>query len=160
MTPFRLFSSVGLLVWLAGGLQQGLANKISILGYAPNFVFLVAAILGLLLPSLNSLVCGCVLGIVLGAITGANMWQFVVATLLTSWLANLTIELRFQRNWAIAGLVTFITSLVSTFVLSLLTARGNFGEVLAATIISAVYNGVLALLVFVPIEKLVGIHND
>jgi rod shape-determining protein MreD len=147
-------------LWLFGGLQQGLSSKIGIAGGRPDFLIILAVFAGLILPRRGALIVGFTAGLIHGALVGANMWQYVATKLFAAWLASLLIEMRFQKNVAVAGLSIFITTLITNLLFMFLTSQPDIGGFIKATIISAVYNGVVALMVYLPIERTSGTTNN
>ena len=93
------------------------------------------------------------------AITGANMWQYVVTRLIVGWIGGSLIEMRFQRNLVIAALACFVATIIAGLVFLFLTSQPNILGSLRDTLISAMYNAVLAALVYVPVEKLSGVKT-
>jgi cell shape-determining protein MreD len=148
-----------LLLWICGGLQEGLSTRIQIGGGQPDFLLIAAVCGGLLLPGRGALIVGFIAGVIHGAIVGANQWQYILIKMLVAWAASLTIELRFQRNAAVAGLAVAVLTLVANILFMFLTSQADIAGFLKATIISAVYNGVVALLVYLPIERATGVTN-
>ena len=92
-----------------------------------------------------------------GAITGANMWQYVVTRLIVGWIGGSLIELRFQRNLVIAAMACFLATIFSGVLFLFLTSQPNILGSLRDTLISAMYNAVIAALVYPPVERLSGV---
>jgi cell shape-determining protein MreD len=146
-------------LWIFAGLQQGLAEKIGIAGGRPDFLIVAAVCAGLLLPLRGALIVGFLAGVIHGAIVGADQWQFILTKMIAAWLASITLEMRFQRNAVIACLDCFLATIITSVVFMFLTSQADIGGFLKATIIGAVYNGVVAFLAYLPVERTAGVTN-
>ena len=145
--------------WISGGLNEGLAKDISLLGAQPDFLLVATIVISMLSDMRGAAIAGFTGGFFQGAITGANMWQYVVTRLLVGWIGGSLIELRFQRNPMIAATACLIATIISGLVFLFLTSQPNIVGSLRDTLISAMYNAVLAALVYAPIEKLSGVKT-
>jgi uncharacterized membrane protein YeaQ/YmgE (transglycosylase-associated protein family) len=87
------------------------------------------------------------------------MWQYVVTRLIVGWIGGSLIEMRFQRNFLIAALACFVATLIAGLVFLFLTSQPNILGSLRDTLISAMYNAVLAALVYTPVERLSGVKT-
>lgn len=160
MNLTRLYGVSAVFIWICGGLQQGAAYKLSIFGAQPDYLLILACLLGMLSDTRSALILGFAAGIVEGAIVGTNMWQFAVTRMLAAWIGSFLVESRFQRNFGTAAVVTVACTLICGLVYMILALQSNIGAVLKATIITAVYNGVLALLAYVPLERATGAKSQ
>lgn len=160
MNNNRFFSMSALVIYLAGALNQGLASRMAIWGATPDFLIIAIAVLGLLHEMRFALVIGFAAGLIQGAVIGSLMWQFVVTRMLLGGLAGFLVEGRVQRNPLVTAIVTVVMTLIGGIFMMILAREGSIGEGLKATIISAVYNGVIALLVVIPVERLTGVPKQ
>lgn len=160
MSNARLYWIAALLLYLGGALNQGFSAKTSTVGYFPDALFVVLCILSVMGQMRFALIVGFTAGVIQGAITGNLMWQFVVTRLIIGFLGGFLIESRFQRNFAVVGLATFIFTIIAGLMMMIIGNQGSITDALKDTIISAVYNGVLALLVYVPVERLTGVSKQ
>ena len=160
MTPTRLNIVAALVIWLSAGLQQGLAFRLSVIGAQPNFIFVSACILGLLVTTRTALVIGFILGVAESAIVGSDMWQFALTRMFACWICAYLIESRFQRNGGVASLAALICTVVSGLIFLIIAPQPNIMGTVKATIITALYNAVLALLAYYPIEKAAGVNSQ
>ena len=145
--------------WICGGLNEGLAKDIAIFGAQPDFLLVATVVISMMSHMRGAAVAGFAGGFFQGAITGANMWQYVVTRLLIGWIGGSLIELRFQRNLVIAAMACFVATILSGLVFLFLTSQPNILGSLRDTLISAMYNAVLAALVYPPVEKLSGVKT-
>lgn len=160
MTNSRLYWVGGLLLFIAGSLNQGFASKTAAVGFAPDFLFVLLCMLSMMDRMRFALIVGFTAGVIQGAITGNLMWQFVISRMMIGFLGGYLIESRFQRNYAVVGLATFLFSLISGVLMMFIGGQGSIADALKDTLIVAVYNGVLALLVYIPVERITGVSKQ
>lgn len=160
MSKPRLIWVGVLAIWIAGGLQQGIADKVSLFGALPDYLLLAACLLGLLVEPPVALVMGFAAGLIQGAVVGQSMWQFVVTRMAAAWLCSFLAENRLQRNIGSAAIMAVICTIICNLVFMIIALQSNIGSYLKATIITAVYNGVLALLAYVPLERAAGVKSQ
>lgn len=159
MKNSRLIWTAILVFWIAGGLNEGIAKDLAIFDSAPDFLVVATICISMLGDLRIAATSGFVGGLFQGAIVGANLWQYIATRLIVGWVGGAMIEMRFQRNWMIASLGCLIASLISGLVFLFLTSQPNILGGLKDTIISALYNAVLAAVVFAPIERLSGVKT-
>ena len=160
MTQPRMVLVSVILIWLSAGLQQGLSYRMSILGAQPDFLFVSACILGLLLDMRSALIVGFAIGFVESAIVGSDMWQFILTRMLAAWMCAYLIESRFQRNGGMASAGSGAASLICGIVFMIIAPQPNIIRTLEATIITALYNAVLAIVAYYPIERAAGLKGQ
>ena len=149
-----------ILIWLSAGLQQGLSYRMSLFGAQPDFLFVSACILGLLVDMRSALIVGFAIGFVESAIVGSDMWQFILTRMAATWLCAYLIESRFQRNGGMASAGAGAASLICGIVFMIIAPQPNIGGTLKATIITALYNAVLAIVAYYPIERAAGLKGQ
>jgi len=147
-------------IWLCAGLQQGLSHRMSIFGAQPDFLIVFACIMGLMVEARSALILGAAIGFVESAVVGSDMWQFVLTRMLAAWLCAFLVESRFQRNFGVAAAAVLVCSLICGIVFMIIAPQPNIGGTLKATIITALYNAVLALLVYFPTERAAGLNGQ
>ena len=140
-------------IWISAGLQQGLSNRLSIFGAQPDFLLVTACILGLVTNCRLALVLGFFVGFAESAIVGSDMWQFILTRTAAAWICAFLVENRFQRNGGVASLATLVCSIICGIAYMIIAPQPNIGGTLKATIITALYNAVLDLLAYYPIER-------
>lgn len=141
--------------WLCGGCQVVAAGRFEILSVPPDFLIALTCVLGLMSNSRVGMILGAIAGILMGGITGANMWQYVLSRMLVGYSAGWIADQRFQTNPAVAGAASLIGTLVGQLVLMFIAPPAAILPFLTATIGSAIYNGVIGMVFCVIIEKLV-----
>lgn len=145
--------------WICGGLNEGVAKDIALFGAQPDFLIVATVVISMLTDLRGAALAGFTGGFFQGAITGANMWQYVVTRLIVGWIGGSLIEMRFQRNFLIAALACFVATVIAGLVFLFLTSQPNILGSLRDTLISAMYNAVLAALVYTPVERLSGVKT-
>jgi len=141
--------------WLCGGCQEAAAGRFEILNVAPDFLIALTCVLALMSNSRVGMILGAIAGMLMGGITGANMWQYVLSRMLVGFSAGWIADQRFQTNPAVAGVASFIGTLVGQLVMMFIAPPPAILPFLTATIGSAIYNGVIGMMFCVMIEKLV-----
>ncbi len=152
----RLIYVAIILIWLSAGLQQGLSYRMTILGAQPDFLFVSACVLGLLVDVRTALIIGFFIGFAQSAVVGSDMWQFILTRTAAAWVCAFLVESRFQRNAGVASAAVLATSMICGIVFMIIAPQPNIGGTLKATIITAMYNAVLAVLAYYPIERAAG----
>jgi cell shape-determining protein MreD len=153
MNQQRVVLSAVFFIWLSAGLQQGLANRLSLFGAQPDFLLVTACIFGLITNMRNALVIGLIIGFAESAIVGSDMWQFILTRMAAAWICAFLVENRFQRNGGVASLAALVSSLICGILFMIIAPQPNIGGTLKATLITALYNAVLALIAYYPIER-------
>lgn len=145
-----------LCLWLAGGCQQVVAPRLAVAGTPPDFLLVVLGCLSICGTRVSGAATGFAAGVIQGAISGAHMGQYgvsrTIAGFLTGWLNALELE----ANATVAFFAVLLTTLVSQLLLMFMappSASRIFGFLLA-TMGSAVYNGVLAIPLFVLLKRI------
>ena len=160
MNNSRVAIAAVLLIWLGASLFQGLAFRFSIFGAQPDFLLVFACLFGLFVDARAALIIGFAIGFVQSAIVGSDMWQFIVTRMLAAWLCAFLVENRFQRNVGVGSAATLACSLICGIVFMIIAPQPNIGGTLKATIITALYNAVLAVLAYYPIERAAGVKGQ
>ncbi len=160
MNKSRLISVTIILIWISAGLQQGLSNRMTIFGAQPDFLFVSACILGLLVDVRSALIIGFFIGFAESAIVGSDMWQFILTRMVAAWICAFLVESRFQRNSGVASAAALISTLICGIVFMIIAPQPNIGGTLKATIITALYNAVLAIVAYYPIECAAGVKGQ
>ena len=137
--------AAGLLFWVAAVLQQSLSPRLTIWGGAPEFLILVALCFALISRPAGGAICGFLSGVIAGGLTGATLTHFVVTRTVTgfgfSFLGQSGIEVTSRK----AGLIVAVGTLVTQILFMLVAPPSGIGLFLRATLVTAMYNGVLAI---------------
>lgn len=160
MNNQRVVLSAIFFIWISAGLQQGLGVRMSIFSAQPDFLLVTACLFGLMSNTRIALILGLVIGFAQSAIVGSDMWQFILTRMAAAWICAFLVENRFQRNAGVGALATLVCTIISGILLMILTAQPNIGGVLKATLMSAMYNAVLAIVAYYPIERAAGVKGQ
>ena len=131
------------------------ATSFSIFQVSPDFLVALTCVLGLMSSSRTGITLGFIAGLLMGSITGANMWQYVLSRILIGLAAGWISDQRFQTNPVAAGVVCSVGTLIGQIILMFVAPPPAILPYLTATIGTAIYNGVIGMLFCLVIEKLV-----
>lgn len=132
-----------------------MASVAEIFGQRPDFLLATMTPLCLLATSRGSVVIGFVAGVFQGGIAGANLAHYAISRTLASWGLALFRGLELDIGLGMAAVATALATLFSQLVLMLLAPPPALPPFLAATIGTAVYNGVIAMPIYALLRKLV-----
>lgn len=140
-------------LWIAAGLQQGVGAMATIFGVAPDYLVTAVCVLSLYGNSRSGMVLGFFAGLLTGSISGANLWQYVISRMLAGFATGSIPELRFKNNVAVAASSTVIGTLIAQFSLMFVAPPRLLGPFIGATIGSAMYNAVIAMLLSIVLNR-------
>jgi rod shape-determining protein MreD len=149
-TPLILTSIVGL--WIAVILQQSIAVRLSIFGARPDFLLLFIVPLSLLTSRPGGTLLGFFAGLLQGATTGVFMAQYVASRTIAGFMASWSRGFGMHVNWGVACVTTIILTIVARLIYMFLAAPPGVMRFLGDTIGSAMYNGVLAIPVYMLLQ--------
>jgi rod shape-determining protein MreD len=142
------------LIWLAAGLNMGVAGKIAILGGNPDFLLITMGTLGLFSSRLGGAWLGFFCGFVYGSLAGANLTQYIISRTIGGFAAGWLNDAGFQGSIGMAGLSAVIVTLISQLLLMFSAPPNDVASFLGDTIRMALYNGVLAMPFYVGLSKI------
>lgn len=160
MKERRFWLAAALTFWVAGGLQQGLAFRASIFGVEPDYLLVAAALVGFMGGFNAAIIGGFAAGLIHAALTGTDTWQFVGSKMLACLFCAFVIESRFQRNIGVGAATVAVATVIASLILMIVAPSHLMGSPIKATIIGAIYNGVIALAVYIPLERLTGTRGQ
>lgn len=140
-------------LWIAAGLQAGLAPYLTLLGAAPDFPLIVLSVLCLFASRTAATVLGFFTGLLYGALAGANLAHYVISRTITGFGAGWANAIGFEPNLWVSAAAAAIGTLVSQFLLLLLAPPASIPAYLGDTIGSAMVNGVLAMPVYALLNR-------
>lgn len=135
----------GVLLLVAAALQQSVAQSISIGPSSPDFFLVVLGALSPFLNRVGAATVGLVAGIVHGALIGASLAHYVVSRVIAGFALGWSNDLRLAPNVAVAMVSTVAGTVLAQLVHLFLAPPKDILGYLTATIVSAVYNGVLVI---------------
>ena len=141
------------LLWLAGGFQLSLSYPMSIWGASPDFLLVVVVVWSLFAERRNGAGIGFLAGTIQGAVAGGHLATYSVIRAIVGFLVGWLTGLEFEGNVVVAFIVTASATTVAQIAYLLLSPKGAILPFLLATIVSALYNGVLAMPLYALLKK-------
>jgi len=134
-------------------LQAGLAPYLTIAGVTPNFLLLVVLTVALTEGPVTGATSGFIAGLLFDLLGSGPVGPMALVLAATGYLAGLLHEQMFAEGWLLPLTVFFVAALASEVAYSALLIMLGEGEsfwmgLLTKCLPSAVYNTVLALLVY------------
>lgn len=140
--------------WLFTVLQMALSSRWAIGPAIPNFLLVLAAAWSPFLNRSQGALLGFAIGTLNGAVVGANLSQYVVSRTLTSFLAAWANDIRFAPSLPTLFATGFFSTVFANLAMMFLAPPPGIGAYLGATILSAVYNGVLVWPVYALLKRI------
>jgi hypothetical protein len=131
--------------WLSAVADQGLAPRIQMFGASPSFLLVTAVVLSLFSRPAGGAFWGFLSGLLFGALSGANLVAYVISRTITGFCVSSTRILGIDVGAILAMVIVFFATIFSSAILIFLAPRPDFANFLGATMISAIYNGVIAV---------------
>jgi len=145
------------LMWLSAVLDQGAAPHMTLLNARPSFLLVSTVVLALFSRPAGGAFSGFVAAILQGVISGANLASYVVSRVLSGFLASASRMLGLETSSVVVLGTTVVTTIVAQIILMFFAPPPRLLTFAEATIIEAIYNGVLAVPLFAIIRRLVGV---
>lgn len=140
-------------IFLAAVLQQALAPHLGFGPMKPDFFLVFLGVSCLFSNRRSGMLIGFFCGIVYGALAGVNLQHFAITRTVAGFVAAWTNDLSFQPSVLVAFLITASLTLFAQLMLMFLAAPGPIGPFLGDTIAGAVYNGVVAMPVYLLLKR-------
>lgn len=153
------FSSVIVSVvalWIGAVLQQAIAPRLSVFGAQPDFLLVVLSLLCMYASRIGGGLIGFLAGLFAGAITGANMSQFIFSRTITGFCVAWARSFGLDANAFSAAVNTVIVTICAQFILMFFAPPPGIMSFVGATIASAMVNGVLAVPVHALLRRILG----
>lgn len=150
---FALTAAAGL--YLAAACQQSLGSW-RLLGSVPDFMLLSLAGLCMFTGRTGGAVIGFLDGWIYASLIGANMWQYVLTRTLGGYAIAWVAEGGLERSVFSALLAGVFAVFACQLTLLFLAPPSEIGTFLGDTIRTAVYNGVLAMVLYTALNKILG----
>lgn len=146
MNPAKLAVAAVVTLWICGAMQQALAERLGIFGVNPDFLLVALTALCLFSPKPSGgATMGFFAGAIHGGIAGANLTHYIVSRVLGGYLAAKTRNPKYPPKPLAVFVTAALVTLVSQVVLMFFAPPSGIAGFLGATILSALYNGVLCL---------------
>jgi rod shape-determining protein MreD len=155
MKGARGFIVAAIALWLGAVLQQSL-GRYGILNARPDYLLVMLSCLCLYASRSGGALAGFAAGLLSGAITGANLTQYIfsrtVAGFGDAWARHLGLD----PNAVTAAVNSFFMTVVAQLILMFFAPPPGITSFLGATIGSAMVNGVLAVPVNALLRRILG----
>jgi rod shape-determining protein MreD len=159
MNAAKLAMAFVICIWVAGSCQQGIAGRETMLIGRPDFLLVTIVCCSLFARRACGGLIGFVGGIVQGALAGANLAGYVVSRTICGFCVGWLRVLEPDYSATVAFLTAIGATLLSQLLLMFIAPPSAIGSFVLATIISAVYNGVIAVPVFELLKKILDPPN-
>ncbi|MBS1718747.1 MAG: hypothetical protein JSS72_13545 [Armatimonadetes bacterium] len=148
---------VALAVVLFGCFQMGLPSRLSVFSLTPNYLLVLLAIVAIFSDRKGGAIVGFFCGAIEGSLVGINLTHYIASRVITGFILGWMNDLKLQRSVLLAVLTTVGGTLAAQVILMFIAPPPEIIPFLGATIKTAMYNGVIAIPVYVlarPIAEL------
>lgn len=142
-----------LLLTVSAVLEVSLAPRISLLGARPDFLLTCGLCLALVSTRAGGAVAGFVSGLLIGALSGATMTIYLLSRTITGFA--LATAAPMNPTMRTGPLLVAAASLVAGLMVFFMAPRPDIAQTLGATILSAAYNGVIAVPLYAMARKII-----
>lgn len=142
-------------LWLGAVLQQSL-GRYGILNARPDYILVMLSCICLYSSRSGGALAGFAAGLLSGAITGANLTQYIFSRTVTGFVDAWARNLGLDPNAVTAALNSFFMTVVAQLILMFFAPPPGIASFLGATIGSAMVNGVLAVPVNALLRRILG----
>lgn len=153
-TPRRWLPVTIVSLFLLAAIQQAFAARLSIWGAEPDFLLVGAICLSLLADRSRGAIAGFLAGLAHGALAGSNLAAYAASRAVGGFCASWSKVGGYEIRPLSVGTVTFAVSILTGVVWMLIGLRSGIGGFLAATIGTAMVNGVLAMPMYALLRRL------
>ena len=138
--------------WLAAVIQQAAIDRLQITG-KPDLLLCLALSAAVMFAPRYAVLFGFVAGLLQGGIAGADLAHFTISYTIVAYFAGFLSWLELDiRAWYVA-LVVLGGTLVSNLLVMIPAPPPQFWPALGDTILSAMYNGVLAIPLYALLKR-------
>lgn len=145
--------------FLGASLQFGLSSRMALGGAKPDFLLIGACCLSMFSSRSGATVFGWIAGILHGSLVGANLLHYASSRAITCFGVGWMKVLKFEVGVLVAALVVAISTIVAGLIFMFGAGPRGIGGFMADTILSAIYNGVLAAPLFAGLRMVLGDAN-
>jgi rod shape-determining protein MreD len=140
-------------LWVAACFQA-IAPRLAVLGATPDFLLVAMVALSLHTSRKGGAGLGFIAGFVQGALASASMGYYVVSRTLVGFLTSWSKDIRFEHSWWLVFLTAFAATALAQAIQLFLPPATSISPFAAATILTATYNGVLAMPLYALLNRL------
>jgi rod shape-determining protein MreD len=154
LTRFPIVALICL--WLSAALQETIAPKLAILDAAPDFLLVSVSCLGLLTARYGATLVGFLAGLLNGALAGANLASYAISRTFSGFLVGWFNSFELESNIMVAFATTFVATLAANLVFMFITGPSGLVAYLLGTVGTALYNGLIAVPIYLLLRWAVG----
>lgn len=147
-------------LWLAAALQETVAPRWAVAGVPPDFLLATLAALALLGERKEGTLAGFAAGALRGALAGANLAAYAISRTLLGFLLGWVRFAGLVPNAPVAGLSAAVGTLFAQGLVMVSAHRGPVLPFLGGTLLTAVINGVLAMLLYALLRRAIDPQSD
>ncbi|MCH8978531.1 MAG: rod shape-determining protein MreD [Armatimonadetes bacterium] len=153
MRQARPFVALALWFWVAAVIQQAVAPQVKIAGAEPDLLLVVALVSAVFYPPRIAAVLGFVAGVLHGGIAGADLAHYAVSGTLVAFAVGYLSGLELDVKPWYVGLTVLGGTLAAQLLMMIQAPPPETVPYVRATILSAMYNGVLAIPIYALIRR-------
>jgi len=142
------------LLWISAGLQALVAHRMALGPVAPNFLLITLVVASLALSRPGSTAIGFLAGLCEAAIAGVGMAGLTLSRTLVGFVLGSFGKFEFEANFLLAASTAFLATLGAQVLYLFLDPPSNLMAFVLATIGTAMYNGVLAIPLYLAASRL------
>ena len=142
-----------ILGWSAICLQVSVAPRIALFGALPDFPLIVLLAFCPAFTRVQAAVFGFFLAVGYGGTIGANLWQCVVSYSISGFVLAWINDYRVTPNVPVMFATGFFGTILARLLFMFVAAPPGIASYLGATILSALYNGVLVLPLYALLKR-------
>ena len=139
--------------WVAAILQMAVVPRLQLGAAAPDLLLVVALVAAVFFPPSKAAVLGFVAGVLHGGVAGADLAHYAVSRTIVAFAVGYLSGLDLNVKPWYVGLTVLGGTLVAQFLMMIPAPPVEFGSYVTATILSAMYNGVLAIPIYALIRR-------
>ncbi len=148
MKPIHQFFLISLLLFIGGVLQQSTLSTVSIFGICPQFLVAFAAAICFFLSPTGCLFVGFFAGFIQGSLAGSNLTAYIISFIIGCYFISFVKRLELEMNVIVAGFFSICMAFLTQTVLLFLAPPSLILTSLGTAAGSAVYDGVISLLLY------------
>lgn len=148
--------ALGLILWICAAMQQSLAERLGVLGFRPDFLLVAVACFSMFFTRAGGALVGFVAGAIYGALDMANLTVFVISRTCAGFACAWANDLRVKEGPLVASISTALTTVFARFIYMFLAPPAFLMPFVGDTIRTAVYNGVLAVPMYLLVKRIMG----
>ena len=140
-------------LWVAAVLQQSLSPHLRIFVARPDFLLIFTVAVSLFLTRRTAAGLGFTAGLIEGAVAGAHLAPYAISRAVAGFVTAWSRVMGLEVNKLVVALTAFLATIIAGLLWMFSAAPANLGAFLGDTIGSAMYNGVLAIPVYMLLER-------